>query len=392
VKILFLDQFCEMGGAQRCLMDLVAGAGAAGWQGHVALPGEGPLARLAGERGTPVHPLSLEPYSLGRKSLVEGIGYLLALPRLAREIGDLGSRLGVSLLYVNGPRLLPAVALARTGLPVIFHAHNQVSFRNGAGLVAIAARNTNARVIASSRFLAAEWERRLGPGRVRVIYAGVEGPGGAREPRRASAGPRIGMIARIGPQKRQKEFVQAAAELAGEWPEAQFYLCGDVLFGDWRGERYKNEVLALAPPSLRYLGWRQDVNGLLSTLDLLLLPSTSEGGIPRVILEAFAARVPVLAYPAGATAEGIVEGQTGFLLSASSAAVIARRVGELLRAPDRLAAAAERAHRLWQEKFTVERYRNQVWEEVASVASESRRRKTPQASSPSAAVDSRTAV
>src|SRR6185369_341462 len=112
-------------------------------------------------------------------------------------------------------------------------------------------------------------------GAVRVIYSGVEGPSTPLVAR-VTGGPRIGLIGRIHPQKGQRELVLAARELASAWPEAEFVLCGAALFGDPRAKRYQEEVLALTPPSVRYLGWSDDVYGVLADLDLLVVPSAEE--------------------------------------------------------------------------------------------------------------------
>jgi glycosyltransferase involved in cell wall biosynthesis len=155
------------------------------------------------------------------------------------------------------------------------------------------------------------------------------------------------------------------AHHASEGPER---ICdgGDTLFGDPGAESYKEELLALAPACVRFLGWRDDIYEVLRTLDLLVLPSAAEGGIPMVILEAFAAGVPVLATPVGGVPEILSDGRNGFLLPSPSASVIERRLRKLLPRRELLAHTAESAHRLWREKFTAERYRNEVWETVAS--------------------------
>jgi len=96
-------------------------------------------------------------------------------------------------------------------------------------------------------------------------------------------------------------------------------------------------------------------------------PSPSEGGVPLVILEAFAARVPVLASQVGDTGEIITHGRNGFPLPSPEAPAIARRLRELLPQRDRLERAAQSAHRLWQEKFTAERYRSEICEIIRGV-------------------------
>jgi glycosyltransferase involved in cell wall biosynthesis len=379
MKILFLEQYAEAGGAQRCLLDLLPGVRAAGWEAHVALPEDGPLTPLLRERGAQVHFLSLGRYPSGRKSLADGIRFVANLPALAGEIRTLADRIGAALLYVNGPRLLPAVTAVRR--PILFHAHSAVPAASGGTLARTALRRSGAGVIAVSRFLAERW-RRPAQGPVRVIYSGVEGPPTpllARTP----GGPRVGLIGRIHPQKGQKELVLAARELASARPEAEFVLCGAALFGDPRAERYQQEVLSLAPPSVRYLGWRDDVYGVLADLDLLVVPSAEEGGVPRVILEAFAARVPVLALESGAIPEFIVDGENGFLLASATAAQLAARLNELLPQRERLRSVAAAGQRTWRERFTADRYRAEVLAAISEAVSPSSRRKTTAESSPS---------
>jgi glycosyltransferase involved in cell wall biosynthesis len=365
MRILFLEQFAELGGAQRGLLDLLPGIAAAGWEPHVAVPGEGPLLRLLREQGAPVHSLSLAAYSSGDKTLSDGLRFVANLPAVAAEIRSLTGLLKPALLYVNGPRLLPAAAAARLPRPILFHAHNAVTTAAGGTMARAALRRLDAPVIAASRFLADHW----GPHTRRaaqVIYSGLEGPARPAAARSPDAGPRVGLIGRIHPQKAQKQFVLAARDLARDWPSAEFILCGDVLFSDRRAERYKQELLSLAGAGVTFLGWRDDVYEVLAGLDLLVVPSANEGGIPRVVLEAFSARVPVLALASGGIPEGVEDGHSGFLLHSATAPEIAARIRELLRQPYRLQAAAEIAHRLWREKFTVARYRAEVCAAVSA--------------------------
>ncbi|MBI3664757.1 MAG: glycosyltransferase, partial [Acidobacteria bacterium] len=100
-----------------------------------------------------------------------------------------------------------------------------------------------------------------------------------------------------------------------------------------------------------------------------------------------AAGVPVLVCASGAIPEVIVDGQNGFLLPSPSPSAIARRLRELVPQRDRLATAAEAAHRLWRERFTAERYREEVWRVVESAVPASKRRNTHAAERPTAAVD-----
>ncbi len=79
-------------------------------------------------------------------------------------------------MYVNGPRVLPAVegAVKDTGCPVVFHAHSPVAGNWPRKIAERSVRRMGAPVIAVSKFVAGRY-----PG-ARVIYNGVPDFGGQR--------------------------------------------------------------------------------------------------------------------------------------------------------------------------------------------------------------------
>jgi glycosyltransferase involved in cell wall biosynthesis len=361
MTVLFLDQFSELGGAQLCLLDLLRGVRSRGWNASVAVPGNGALRRRIEELGIPVHSLDLSAYSLGQKRPRDVARFLCDQPKLIFAIRRLVTSTAASVVYVNGPRVLPAVSAAHTAVPVLFHSHNRISPGAGRMLVQLGIRATRATVAAASRFAAAQW------GQAHVVYGGVEGPATIL-PTPARARPRVGMIGRFTPQKRQLEFCTAAAELARRGADIEFVLCGDAVFGDPASHAYKEEVLRTSPSSLHYIGWSDSIYEVLREIDLLVMPSTDEGGISRVVLEAFAAGVPVMACGTGAVAEAIEDGVTGFLLRSPEPADIAYGVRELLGNRDRMAAVAKDARELWRKRFTAERFRSEMLEVIERTA------------------------
>jgi glycosyltransferase involved in cell wall biosynthesis len=117
-------------------------------------------------------------------------------------------------------------------------------------------------------------------------------------------------VTRLVPQKAPLDFVGAAAAVAAARPEARFVLVGD---GPQRAavERRIRE-LGLAGRML-LLGLRRDVPDLLAALDLFLLTSLWEG-MPRVLLQAIAAGVPLVASAVDGCAELVRDGETGLLV------------------------------------------------------------------------------
>ena len=353
MTLLVLDQFSELGGAQQCLLDLLPAMQSRGWQVAVGLPGDGPLAaRLRGHR-VETAAIDCGPYASGRKTLADMGRFLAGSSRLARQVRELAARFHPDAIYVNGPRLLPAVAGA--GWPVIFHSHSFLPPGPARTLCGFALRQANARVIGNCRFVAGPWMRFAGAERVKVIYNGVPGPDAPVE-RPASAAFTVGCVGRIAPEKGQLEFVRAAAIMHRELPQCRFSIHGASVLA---GPAYEREVRAAAQAlPVEFAGWSGDVNRALAGLDVLLVPSAPQEATTRVIPEAFAAGTPVIAFASGGIPEIVEHGRTGLLVK--DAGEMARAAIELLRGCRRRAAITAAARESWRERFTLGAWQNSV--------------------------------
>jgi len=107
MKILFLDQFAEVGGAQRALLELLPALAERNWRACVAAPRDGPLLEQAMRLGASAALLPVGPYGLGRKSARDYVRFLADQPRLAVLVQRLIAREKADLVYINGPRLAP---------------------------------------------------------------------------------------------------------------------------------------------------------------------------------------------------------------------------------------------------------------------------------------------
>jgi glycosyltransferase involved in cell wall biosynthesis len=106
-------------------------------------------------------------------------------------------------------------------------------------------------------------------------------------------------------------------------------------------------------PFVRLLGLRTDVARLLPAADMFLLTSISEG-IPLTLIEAMAARLPIVATSVGGVPEVIEHGVTGMLAPAGDDERLAAAAVELLddaqRRGEIIERASERAGRLFSEQ------------------------------------------
>ena len=369
MRLLILDQFSDPGGAQQVLLELLPAIRRRGWHALVGLPGEGAMFASLHAVGADVEQISCGPFRSGPKSSADAARLLAQLPRLALQIRRLAARIRPDLIYVNGPRLLPAVALARLRPPVLFHSHSYLPSGLARTLAGRALRRTNAFTIAVCEFVAQVWRAWLPAARVQVIYNGVSGPSAARR-RAAHHQLAIGCIGRIAPEKGQREFLQAATVIHRSLPNARFVICGAPAFGDRAAARYFEQVRTAATGlPVNFTGWVTDVYPILEDLDVLLVPSAGHEATTRVILEAFAAQVPVIAFRAGGIPEIIEHGSNGFL--AGSAGELAQLSIDLLGSePRRLQTITDRAAADWRTRFTLDHFHRQVLEVIERLATD----------------------
>ncbi len=287
-------------------------------------------------------------YRCGRKSARDVFHFAADVPRQTAAI-----RLeGIDLIYVNGPRLLTAAALAAKGrVPVLFHAHHRVEQGIARYLEGWALRRSQAIIGAWCYAVGQSLRNSVPPERIHVVPNGTADLG-FRD--RSFDGGRIGVIGRIAPEKGQVEFLRAAAGI----PSARFVNCGAPLFGDCS---YYDSVLRLASGlPVEFIDWQNDVSEIMRDLDLLVIPSKQEA-MPRVVLEAFSAGLPVVAFPVGGIPEVIEEGVTGFLARDLTADL--RRI--LNFDPQTLRGVARNARREWERLYTVAMYRRQITDLMA---------------------------
>ena len=354
MNVLFIDQFGEIGGAQLCLLDLIPAVVKRGWHAFAAVPSEGPFAGRLRDAGVSVFPLEPGSYTASRKRLVDAVRFIGSVRRIAVEINRMCGEHAIDLIHVNGPRLLPAVALGSCPAPVLFHAHSYISQPAARRFAGWAIRRRKATVVAVSRFVAAQFA-----GQPHIIPSGVPD---LRRNRASSRVPRIGVLGRIAPEKGQALFVEAARLL----PECRFIVCGSPSIAD---PAYEREVRIRAQGlAIEFLGWRDDIGDVLAQLDVLAVPSTGEEGLGRVVIEAFSAGVPVVAFASGGIPELVEDGVTGFLVSSRTAEALAAKLQEALQSPERLTLVARNARAAWESNYTLDLYQHRMVRVMADAA------------------------
>jgi glycosyltransferase involved in cell wall biosynthesis len=371
LRILFLDQFSEMGGAQQALLDTVDAVQRNGWAPHVLVPGRGPLTEALQSRNVSVGEIACGPYRSGCKSALDSMRFALDLRRQLRIVRDLIAGANIGLIYVNGPRLLPAAALAAPcQAPVVFHVHSHLG-GSASRLTQWFLQRRAATVVGCSNSVLEPLRPYVDVRAWHVIPNGVRDAGYRERGFDHGGRLRIGMIGRIAREKGQMEFVNAVAMLKDQFPQARFVICGAPLFHASRDYLEAVRMHARDLP-VEFVGWQQNVSRVLDELDLLVVPSQKEG-MGRIVLEAFSAGVPVIAFPAGGIPEVVIDEVTGFLTSEFSGFALAARIREAMGTdPESLRRIACNARQAWARSYTLSAYQKHITNLLEPYAAASR--------------------
>jgi glycosyltransferase involved in cell wall biosynthesis len=305
MRALFLTPSLRAGGAERQTSILLPGLRQRGVDARIiALDGGGPFVAPLRAGGVPVEVLDMRHrFDLGplaRSSLVRSFKPDVIVSR------------GVSGLYVGH-----ALSLWRRAA-LLYNDHRGVGVELSPRrklMTRILARRLRA-VIVVSRDQADGWlEMGCSRESVMVIANGVptEPPSAsAAEVREALEIPRDAvvalLVASLRPLKRVPDFIRAVQRAREAHPELVALIAGDG------PERPPLERLTNGDPSIRVLGYRDDVPRLLAAADVVVLASEYEA-LPMAILEAMSAGLPVLATRVGAIPAAVGDGESGLLVS-----------------------------------------------------------------------------
>ena len=148
--------------------------------------------------------------------------------------------------------------------------------------------------------------------------------------RRARHEAEIPLIVSVGRLKPPKDFPTLVRALAALEPGSfRSLIIGD---GPRRAELLSEIKRHGLEQTVELVGERDDIAELLSTADIFVLSSASEG-MPISIIEAMAAELPVVATAVGGIPELIVDGETGFLVPARDSSALAHALGCLVADP-----------------------------------------------------------
>lgn len=187
--------------------------------------------------------------------------------------------------------------------------------------------------------------------KLRLVHCGVIPEQYDRATRVGSG--RILFVGRLAAVKGVPLLFDALKRLLPDHPGASLTVIGD---GPARAEL---EAMAAEPPlagRVSFLGYRgqAEVAEELARSDMLVLPSFAEG-VPVVLMEAMASRMPVIASQVAGIPELIRDGESGHVVPAGDVDSLADRMGRLLADPALRGRMGEAGRAMIEAEYDVRR-------------------------------------
>jgi len=168
--------------------------------------------------------------------------------------------------------------------------------------------------------------------KLKIVHCGID-PEKYGQEDRTPFGKRIIFVGRLDAVKGVPLLLDAVAALREKHPDMHVSIVGD---GPHRAQLEQQAKALGLEGILHFLGYQsQDaVAGLLAEADMLVLPSFAEG-VPVVLMEAMAARLPVIASQVAGVSELVEDGVSGYLIPAGDVQRLIARLDHLLSHPER---------------------------------------------------------
>src|SRR6478672_548661 len=378
MKILFLDQSGNLGGAELSIIDVA--------KFHrenclVGLFADGPFRQLLEQHHISVQVLATELINVRRYSnVISSLGSIRFLLPLIAKITKLARNYDV--IYANTQKALVVGAFASllSHRPLVFHLRDILSpdhFSCTNRYVAVTLANRFASlVIANSKATQAAFIASGGRAELtRVIYNGFEPskyqsqdvtPEQTRQQLGLDGQFVVGSFSRLSPWKGQHILIEALAQCP---EDVTAILVGDALFGedDYVQQLHQQVAQLRLEKRVSFLGFRADVIPLMQACDLVAHTSTAPEPFGRVIVEAMLCGRPVVAAAAGGAVELIEVGKTGLLSSPGNSQELAQIIINCQNQPERSAAIAHQAQIQASHRFELASINEQISQLICQV-------------------------
>jgi glycosyltransferase involved in cell wall biosynthesis len=364
MKILFLDQSGQIGGAELCLVDI-----AKPFRDNclVCLFADGPFRKLLEQHNIPVRVLANQSIRVRKQSnLMQGIGSIGVFTPIVAKVAEIAWE--YDMIYANTQKALVVGAIAAIAArrPLVYHLHDILSvehFSSANRRLAVTLANRFASlVIANSKATQAAFIQAGGRfDLTEVVYNGFD-PAIYQIQTHNSPQTKqhlglegkfvVGHFSRLSPWKGQHILLEALTRCPDE---VTAVFVGDALFGEKNYvELLHQKVVELGlSKRVQFFGFRGEIAPLMAVCDLIVHTSTAPEPFGRVIVEAMLCGRPVVASAAGGAIELIETGKTGWLVEPGNVEELADAIAICYQNPMLAKIIAHQAQKQARERFHI---------------------------------------
>lgn len=168
--------------------------------------------------------------------------------------------------------------------------------------------------------------------------------------------PTFTLVSRLLVSKGVRDLVAAARVLRRKYPATRFRLVGQLESETHPDGIRRSELDGwIAEGLVEYLGFTDDIAGVLRDTTVFVLPSYYREGVPRTNLEALAVGRPIVTTDWVGCRDTVVDGENGFLITPKDVAALIDRLERYLRDPALVAVHGRASRTLAERTFDIRR-------------------------------------
>jgi glycosyltransferase involved in cell wall biosynthesis len=366
-NILFVSHSAELNGAEQMLVQTLKKIDRQKFRPFLVIPKPGPVGDGAKRIDVETFVVPMK-WWITEKSKVwkQPFAWLFNIKSIF-QISKLIRERKINLVFSNSAVASSgAVAAKREGIPHVWSIHEILGGRDrllyflfGSRPLVWLIHGLSRKVIANSSATQSAFQKYK---RVCIIYNGIELE--EEKPIRRddlkqefglNQGDRVlGIVGKIYEEKGQREVILATASLLPNLPNLKLLIVGAV-----KDKRYYLKLQKIVREQhlenrVVFTGFRKDIFDVLRLMDLLVVASRVDS-FGRIIIDAMAVGVPVLALKSGGLPEVITAGENGFLVERQEPAAIADAIRNILQSPAKTASAVEAGFATVRERFSLKK-------------------------------------
>ncbi|MDB3927259.1 glycosyltransferase family 4 protein [Flavobacteriaceae bacterium] len=333
-KILLLHSSNDLYGASKIFLQLIDLLTKNGFDIHIIIPEKGKLDDYLNKKD-----IKIDYNELGvlRKKYLTPLGLINRAVAIIKAIAFLSKYIkdhSIDLVYTNTSTILcGGIAAKKNGVPSLFHIHEIPTGNKLYEFLSGKIINWySSKVLTVSESVKKHWLKYIDDKKIERIYNGIifSKTNSLIKLERDQDDFVITSVARIIPYKGHSYLIDIADELVKKSTKFKFLIVGDTLSSYVSYEKsVKKKVNDLGLENqIKFLGFRNDISGILKQSDLFIHPAIAPDPLPTVLFESLHNDLPTVATNLGGAIEILDNGNNGLLIPYNDPKKVADLINE----------------------------------------------------------------